>query len=396
MPTIITGTRTANGGLAANEVPTIDNTLAIFKPYQTPLTQFMFFGNKKSKEVRNIHGKFSWMEREFANDYLEVTAAVSLTSGTLVFNSGNIDDVNPVRLNDIVYIEHTNEMAFVSAVTASTSFTLTHIDGSTTLTALDSAAIGSHLNIIFNLVSESDTLPTGISTQEEEKYNYNGYYTDSVQVTGRYESGQHYTDGMTLAEMVAEKIEIMKIKLEKYFIMSNASGIKSSSGADVTYGKGLNGLITTWVTNYAGALTETVFDDYLSDIGSGGSMRRKHYCGDAQYMDLQNIIKSKQGSFSAEFKEAYGVRFKTYIHGKLDVDIVRDPIMNGSKFSNTGFTIDPDNLKPRHQAPDGTGSRKFRIENNVGTPGSGVKAVKLMCDVGLQYVNEKTGGRLSH
>jgi len=63
-------------------------------------------------------------------------------------------------------------------------------------------------------------------------------------------------------------------------------------------------------------------------------------------MDIQGIVKNKLGNFPPVQKTAYGVRFHTYIHGMVDLEIVRHPLLDG-KFTNWGITVEKKNLIPR-------------------------------------------------
>ena len=61
---IITGIRGAGNGVSANQKPDIWQSLMILKPYETPAMQFAFFSGKKTKEVSNKMGKYSWFEKK--------------------------------------------------------------------------------------------------------------------------------------------------------------------------------------------------------------------------------------------------------------------------------------------------------------------------------------------
>jgi hypothetical protein len=75
------------------------------------------------------------------------------------------------------------------------------------------------------------------------------------------------------------------------------------------------------------------------------------------------------------------------------IKIVWDPVLDG-KFVNWGITIDEGNVKGRHMGNDDKGSRKFRIEANVQTPGTDRKETKLLADIGVQIEQEETMGVL--
>lgn len=390
---VISGVRSVGAGLAANQKPDIDGVLRLIKPYQTPLTQWMYFGDKQSKVVTSKTGKFSWFEDEHMPHQTTVKAATSLTGITLVFTSTYATNIDYFKANDLIYIEATDEMAYVSSVTASTNFILTHIDGSTSLTALGADAVGTYLKKIGSVNSENNSTPSFLSTKEVEANNYLTIFTEGVASTGRDQAGEAYTDGVDHDAQVMKKMEEMKLQYERNFILSISSGVKTASNIQTTYGKGLKGFFTSNAQNYSGALAEGDWDEYLEDIFAKGSMTRKHYCGSGQFMDIQKIVKDKVGSLPQTVTTSYGVRFFNYIHGMGDVEIIRDPVLDG-KFANWGFTVEGDQVIPRHMANDKKGSRKFRIEANVETPGTDRTETKLLADIGIQVNNQELGGYL--
>jgi len=70
--------------------------------------------------------------------------------------------------------------------------------------------------------------------------------------------------------------------------------------------------------------------------------------------------------------------------------------MMDGKFTDYGLVLDAgeDNVKLRYMANDDKGSRKFRYEQGVETPGVDGKDDQVMMDVGIQITNEETCGWL--
>jgi hypothetical protein len=68
--------------------------------------------------------------------------------------------------------------------------------------------------------------------------------------------------------------------------------------------------------------------------------------------------------------------------------------MNQS-FTDFGFAIDPDGRRPvkmRFMGDDDKGSRKFRIDKHVETPGTDGRIDKFLADIGIQVPLEKING----
>lgn len=394
---VVSTVRSSATALAANTKPDIDSVLRLIKPYQTPLMQWLFFSNKQSKVVLNKNSKFSWFEDEYLPHQTTVTAAVNLTDTYyLNLTSSNCADVSFFKLYDLVYIEANDELAFVSTVTSSTDITLTKVHATipTALTAIAASDIGSYVKIVGSWNLENNEKTTSLTTQEVEVYNYCTIFNEGIGSTGRDQAGENYTDGKTHDEEVMKKMEEMKLMYERNFLFSNVAATTGTTTATKkTIGKGLKGFFTSNAVSYAGAISEVALDNFFSQVFAKGSQNRTFVVGNNLFNGIAKIAKDKQGSFPSVIDSSYGGRVNTYIHGMGDVKIVRDSLMDG-KFANAGFIYQEDQIIPRHMGNDKKGSRKFRIEANVETPGADRTETKLLADIGLQVNNQELGGFL--
>lgn len=394
---VVSTVRSSATALAANTKPDIDSVLRLIKPYQTPLMQWLFFSNKQSKVVLNKNSKFSWFEDEYLPHQTTVTAAVNLTSTYyLNLTSSNCADVSFFKLYDLVYIEANDELAFVSTVTSPTDITLTKVHATipTALTAIAAGDIGSYVKIVGSWNLENNEKTTSLTTQEVEVYNYCTIFNEGIGSTGRDQAGENYTDGKTHDEEVMKKMEEMKLMYERNFLFSNVAATTGTTTATKkTIGKGLKGFFTSNAVSYAGAISEVALDNFFSQVFAKGSQNRTFVVGNNLFNGIAKIAKDKQGSFPSVIDSSYGGRVNTYIHGMGDVKIVRDSLMDG-KFANAGFIYQEDQIIPRHMGNDKKGSRKFRIEANVETPGADRTETKLLADIGLQVNNQELGGFL--
>lgn len=394
---VVSTVRSSATALAANTKPDIDSVLRLIKPYQTPLMQWLFFSNKQSKVVLNKNSKFSWFEDEYLPHQTTVTAAVNLTSTYyLNLTSSNCADVSFFKLYDLVYIEANDELAFVSTVTSSTDITLTKVHATipTALTPIAAGDIGSYVKIVGSWNLENNEKTTSLTTQEVEVYNYCTIFNEGIGSTGRDQAGEDYTDGKTHDEEVMKKMEEMKLMYERNFLFSNVAATTGTTTATKkTIGKGLKGFFTSNAVSYAGAISETALDNFFSQVFAKGSQNRTFVVGNNLFNGIAKIAKDKQGSFPSVIDSSYGGRVNTYIHGMGDVKIVRNSLMDG-KFANAGFIYQEDQIIPRHMGNDKKGSRKFRIEANVETPGADRTETKLLADIGLQVNNQELGGFL--
>lgn len=391
MPTLVSGVRSSSNANSNNQLRDVERILQVLKPYQTPFLQLLWFGGRPAKPVVNATGKFEWFEDTLFPHQTTVKLAITASGSpaTLSLTATNCTDITVFGVGDVVLIEETDQMAVVTSHNG-TTVVLTHIDGSTSLTSL--AVVGSVFKVIGNQNNEYNGVRTGKSTTEVEQYNYLTIQTESVGTTGRNQAGSAYTNGLTHPEMVAKKIEEMKLTMERNMLFSNSRGYKTVDGYRHTWGNGFLGRVTSNVNGYS-TLDQATFDAHFQEVFAKGSNRRIHMCGSNQLVAVNKIVKDLYQVVPNPSVSAFGVNITEYITPFGTVAIVFNPLMDG-KFTNWGFTIDPELVTLRYMADDAKGSRKFRIEENVQTPGTDGKQDKLLMDVGLQLVSEECHGIL--
>lgn len=389
---IISGVNNSANAVAMNLLPDIEQVLVKTKPYQTPLLNLLWFSGRPAKEVISQLGKFEWFEKGYyPHQTTNKTTITALgTPATLTLTSTNCNDIAIFNTGDIVLIEETDQMAYVSVKNAS-QVVLTHIDGTTALISIQNE--GGYLKIIGSRNTEYDGVRTGARSAEVAFENYLNIFSESVASTGRYQAGKNWTDGVDHAAMVAQKIEEMKLQVERYFMFAPSKGYATAGNYRTTWGHGFMGRIVSNVNSYSSTLDEDTFDDHLKEVFAQGGNRKLHMCGSGQLMELNRILKARYDINPNPVTNIYGVNLKEYVTPFGIVDVVWNPVMDG-KFQNYGFTIDVDKVRMRFMANDDKGSRAFRLEEGVETPGVDGKVDKLLMDVGLEIHEEACHGIL--
>lgn len=386
---VVSGAVSSVNALAANQMPDVDRVLYLLKPYQSPIFQWLYFsqGANKAEKIINTNAKFSWFEDEL---YPYQTTVSAMTVSGDHTTAVTVGDSSIFNSDDVVLFEKSEQMAYVSGTGSSLQFTT--LDG-TALTAVTSG----NVKIIGSRNHEFNTPRTSVSTKEVEKYNYAKIFSETVTTTGRYQAGDKYTNGKTHKEQVRKKITEMKFQIERYLLFSTERGsvnLGSGSNYRFTYGYGLLGFISTNKTSYAGSLSEAAFDSYLQSVFAKGSNVKRHYAGANQIAAINNIVKNKYQVVDTDGKQkSYGSNVGNYITPFGMLKLYWNPVMDG-KFASYGFTLDEENVKLRYMASDDKGSRKFRIEENVETPGTDGEQTKILFDLGLQVTNEEECGIL--
>lgn len=389
---IISGVNSSANAVALNQLPDIEKVLVKTKPYQTPLLNLLWFSGRPAKEVTSQLGKFEWFERGFMPHQTTNKSTVPAlgTPATITLNASNCNDISIFTIDDIVLLEEVDQMAYVSA-RSTTQVVLTHIDGSSNLTSLQTEEM--YLKIIGSRVSEYGGVRAGLRNAEVPMENYLNIFSDSVASTGRYQAGKNWTDGVDHASLVAQRIEELKLQIERYFLYAPVKGYATAGNYRTTWGHGFLGRVQSNVNSYSPTLDEDTFDDHLKEVFAKGGSRKLHMCGSSHLVEINKFIKSRYELNPNPVTNIYGVNLKEYHTPFGIVDILWNPIMDG-KFSDYGFTIDVEKIRLRYMANDKKGSRAFRLEEGVETPGVDGVSDKLLADVGIEIQEEACHGIL--
>lgn len=384
--TVQTGPQSSYNQLAANQMPDIDRMLYLIKPYQTEMFQKLFFSQgRKQQAVKNQNGKFSVIEDE----YVPHQTTVTTIAGGASEDNITVGDKTWIQPLDILLIEANEELVYVDSIDS----------GEVDITSLTGGAIAAcssgYIKKVGSFVHEYSGVRTFVHTQEVEVVNYLTIFSESVASTGRQQAGETYTNGMTHKDEVRKKVEEMKIMYERNFKFSTHAYTGTTTGADgntyrVTVGKGFLGFVTTNRKDYT-ILDEAAFDSYFGTVLAKGNKVKDHYSGTAQSIAINKIIKDKYEVPADKIVTSYGVNLLQYVLPMGTLKLHWDQQMDG-KFVDFGFTVDWDVIKMRYMANDDQGSRKFRMEENVQTPGTDGKVTKLLADIGIQIPNEVLHG----
>lgn len=381
-------TQASPGGTYNNQMPDVDKVLYLLEPYQTPFLRHLYFTKMNaSEEVINENGKFWWYEDEYYPHQTTLSGS-GISGGSASEDDIGLTDGSWMSSGDVLFVESSEELVYVDS-TDSSEIDITSLDG-TNITA----ATSGYIKKIGSRNHEFNTARTAVGTLEVEKYNYCEIHSESVTTSGRYQAGRKFTNGKKHKDQVAKKIKEMKFEIERNFFFSTDKGTATvSSSYRHTWGEGLLGRVSTNKTSHSGALTEAALDSYLQDVFAKGSSRKKHYAGSGQITAINTILKDKQGYQLMDGTKEYGLSLDRYRTPFGVLDIIWNPVLDG-KFTDWGFTVDQDFAKLRHMASDDKGSRKFRVEEGVETPGTDGKTTKILFDVGLEIPQEETAGIL--
>ena len=383
MPNIITGALQSDVVLNTNQMPDNDALLYLLKPYQSQFFQKLYFSERQAKEVTDATGAFSYFEDELY-PHQSTLIDTGIVGGAPSEDNIPVQNASYFQQDDILLIEKTDQMVYVDSV-AGGLVDITTLDGTNIQAAADGKVkkIGSR-NLEVNLPR------IATATQEVKITNYLTMFSESVEMSSREQGAKHFTNGRSFDEQVQKRVEEMKQMFERYFMFSTSSGRNTSGASPTTWGKGFLGTVVTNKVLYT-TPTENELDTFLQGVfDTGGSDTRDFYLGSSLAVGINKLLKDKYQITGIPATE-YGVNLTRYLTPFGRVNIYWNPRLDG-KFTNYGFAVDWENVTMRYMANDRKGSQKFRIEEDVETPGSSSSKVKLYADIGIQIPNESKHG----
>lgn len=384
MPTIISGALESTSVLAANQMPDNDRLLYLLKPYQSQFFQKLYFSERKSKEVIDSTGKFSYFEDELY-PHQDLLSGTGITGGAASEDNIGLTNASYFQQDDILLVESSEELVYVDSI-AGGQVDITSMDGGN----ITAAAAGGYVKKIGSRNLEINTPRTATATQEVQVSNYLTIFNESVEMSSREQGAQHFTNGRSFDEQVQKRVEEMKQMFERNFMFSTESGRDTTGTYATTWGKGFLGIVTTNRISYTN-VTEPSFDAFLQSVfDTGGSNERDLYLGSTLAIKVNQLIKDKYQVTGIPAKE-YGVDLMKYLLPFGMTNIYWNPRMDGG-FKTKGFAVDWENITLRHMANDKKGSQKFRIEEDVEDNGSSSSKAKLYADLGIEIPNESKHG----
>lgn len=152
-----------------------------------PLTALSAVMKKKVTDDPQFH----WWEREVSNVRLELDADLPLNTDpatlTLVSDPFGFGGGLQVKVGDLLWVEESGEILYVSTVTSQTSIQVTRdwggALGSKPLVDYDGADVNPYLLVIGSVFEEGASTPESIRYRPTKHYNYTQIFRDSLKAT---------------------------------------------------------------------------------------------------------------------------------------------------------------------------------------------------------------------
>lgn len=350
--------------------------------YPEYATVAFFARNLKSKPVSD--SKFRWFEQSLPQSYVQVN---NVTGYTATDTNIVVDDAKPVRAGTVLKNITTGEQIRVTASDTSTN-TLTVQRGWGTTAA--AAIADNEVLVIVGDAFLDVSLPTAITTEPVEKYNYTQTFREPITMTETAAATDTYPEGNDFKTKREVALRVHKEKIEKAFIWGEPKEDLTGQ-VPVTATGGLNYFITSNVVNAGGALTETEFQDFVR-LGFKRGEKKLGVLSPLVSSALSYWAGNKLVMYPSE--KTYGVAVSEYVspHGQLKF-VTEKLFQDYSVWNGYSFIIDLEKIGYRYLANNGI-NRDTRLRPNRQAPGDDIMAEEYLTECGLFLADEGSFAKL--
>ena len=365
---------------ATNEKP-VDMFSSMFEnfPSLTPLIAILT--KLSSFDVGN--SRIDWTEQEETPTRVISTALATSGAATLT-----IADFAYLRNHDFLWNPRTREVVKVQDTSLDSSVSVIRGWGDTDGTAV---VAGDYWEIMSPSYHEGYDEANPRSPVNTNFYNYTAEIAHFVRTSNRVMNEKSWFAGKGGKRMEnhTKMFREFKIKLEKALLFSyRADTVSTQSSYTSNYIKTMGGLVEKLSNgaNYLdvnGALTESILDDWLTDIYTGmpdtGGLTA--FCAPKVYKIINQIAKPLI-RISPNSKK-YGLQLKQY-QGAITLDLIPHPLLQGA-MSGWMFALDLDHIKLAYQ-------QRPQLDLDVYVKRAGFIEDKYSAMVSILAANEKRHG----
>jgi hypothetical protein len=342
--------------------------------------------------------RFNWFEKSYQDmrvaldeDLDNSETAITVVSGAFKF-----------KLGDVIYIEHSAELVYVSANPSSdTELTVVRGAFGSTAASVTIASQNYYASKIGSAYEEGSLAPQGIAFDPTASYNLTQIFRDTYEAT-RTASKTKLRTKEQKTEAKRECLEVHSQALERAFWWGRRSESTLNGKPWRTTG-GVDSFIAAEnkVSLDNNELSLDRFEDHLEAMFRFGSDEKMGFCGNAALLAMGRAVrKNSSYNISAGEKE-YGMRITRFYTPFGTLVVKTHPMFNqmaapaGAGYTSVAglnhrlYVLDMKNIKYRYFKNDDT-----RHESKLEIPGADGYKEGYISECGLEVHHPKTHYRL--
>lgn len=387
MPTMVRGIRTTDGVSSSLIKRQVWEAIYNFKPYQTPVTQFLWASKRNKYSVGNP--KFELQEDVLVPHSDVVTDA--LTGGAATESDVVVTNIGYFKAGDVIRNTTANENYLVTAVdTANSEIDISKVgSGNITATAANWTAL-----IIGSSFAEASASAVALSTQGTFPFSYTQIHKKAVHMSGTQMATVNY-GGSDWANQRVKSTEELKNDIERAFIFG-IRHLTSTAGAYVRYSSGLldttsGAMGITDASQYVGDDVPTesyFFKTFCKNLFAKGSNEKTLLCGSDLLLGINEYSAVKQQTKVGEMEYGYDVNVILTPFGRLR--LVWHPFLEG-EYANWGIGVDrDDNLKYVFLSGNGV-NRDVQYQENIQVDDEDERKDQYLAEIGMHLAGGSQG-----
>ena len=371
---MITGTR-STGNITANKVVVdMSQDIALLDPNEAPFISFLKLAQKNVEVASSF--KFEWMEDELGARWDAVNNGAGYAAGEVAIV---VDDGTIFSARDIVKVPRTGEVLSVTSI-ATNTITVVRGFGTTAAAAL---VDNDPVVIIGNANEEGSGTRIIKSTAEVAKYNFMQIFKTPYGVTNTQAATTLY-GGKDINFQRKKKGVEHKIDMARAFYFGELKSDTSGTNPRRTT-KGLLSFCNANNYDAGGALTQSEFDNNISEVVFKHSSKRKILSCSARFLSVVNGW--AMGKLQVyEEAQKFGLAIFKYITPFGEYMLMNDQrVLEGAVYGGYGIVIDPANIKYRYLK-----GRDTHIETDIQNNDADEVQEQYLTEAGLEVRQPKT------
>lgn len=370
----ITGARLTTNITQNRRVVDMADQIALLDPNIAPFVTII----KRIKSNGGIRvadsPKFEWMEDDYVSTSTLVNGQTAADATTL-----NVDDGTIFRIGDILNIPATGENMLVTGVT-NNALTVSRSWGATAAAICED---DTPVLIIGNAQKENSTPRARISTSEVPKYNYTQIFRTPFEISNTLKNSKLYGGndiGYQRRKIAAEhKLDIARSMYFGQAVEDTSDGTRRTMGGLVEFitgGSNVQAFATGDSPNVN--FTYKKFNQHVAqEAFRHGSQEKLMIVGGVtaaaiDSWDVDDLYTEVGG-------ETYGVHVKKLVTSYGILDVVYDPLLDGTVYGAYGLILDLKNIRYVHLA-----NRDTKLFTNIQPAGQDGQIDEYLTECSLE------------
>ncbi len=328
---------------------------------------------KAMKKKETTDPEFKWFEDEYQTKVLTGSGTVDPDGGNLTITA----QTQYVQVGDVLLIALQGWVMPVTAITDENVVVVgAELGGATGAAA---SAVGDVV-VLGNANEEGATLRNIKATTVTQPSNYCQIFRTPIGITETARNTKGWTKENDFDYQSRKKAIEHMIDIERAFLFG-----KKAINTGGTHPKRYTGGIIPAVTVYktANVDTEAEFEDWLgAQAFAHGNVEKYFYASSAVISMINSWAKKKVELVQSE--KVYGMRINRYESPFGTVNMIRHPLLTGTKYGNYGVMLDMECLTYRYLS-----NRDTKLLTNRQAPGEDSRVDEYLSECGLQMEQDK-------